>query len=198
MFKKNLLLELLLVSIITIPAFISLFYGPYFTIHDDQHIVRLFLLDQGIRQGSLYPRWVDGLGFGFGYPLFNFYPPFIYYVAEFFHLIGFSLITSIKIMLVTGFIGAAIGMYLFAKDVMGKAAGLVASVLYTYFFYHAITAFVRGAFAEFFTFTILPFVFLFLYRLYKEPSVKNSIGLGISFAALILTHPLIAFHVLFR
>src|SRR3990167_2564086 len=89
------ILELLAVLIITIPAYISLLNPQYFSMHDDQHIARLYLLDQGISQGYLYPRWVDTLGFNFGYPLFNFYPPLVYYVGEFFHILGFSLTTSI-------------------------------------------------------------------------------------------------------
>src|SRR3989338_1341164 len=112
--SKPLLVDLLLVIIITVPSIISLLGGRYFSMHDDQHIARLYLLDQGLWQGSLYPRWVDGLGFGFGYPLYNFYPPLVYYVAEIFHLIGFSLIWSIKLMIITGFLLGAIGMYFLA------------------------------------------------------------------------------------
>jgi hypothetical protein len=65
--------DLLLILIITLPAFISLLKPGYFSMHDDQHIVRLFLLEQGVKQGYFFPRWVDGLGFGYGYPLFNFF-----------------------------------------------------------------------------------------------------------------------------
>ena len=84
LFKKLLSFELIVLIIITALAIVGLLNNQYFSIHDDQHIARLYLLDQAIRQGDLYPRWVGGLGFNFGYPLFNFYPPLIYYVAEFF------------------------------------------------------------------------------------------------------------------
>src|SRR3990167_11296775 len=100
---KALIIDLTLLFIITVPAFIRILDNQYFSMHDDQHIVRLFLLDQGLKQGYLYPRWVDNLGFGFGYPLYNFYPPLIYYVAELFHLIGFSFIWSVKLTFILGF-----------------------------------------------------------------------------------------------
>ena len=161
--------------------------------HDDQHIARLFLLDEGIKQGVLFPRWVGGLGFGFGYPLFNFYPPLIYYTAEAFHLLGFSLILSIKAMIITGFIIGATGMYLLAKRFMGKAAAFLSTTLYTFFTYHAVLVYVRGAFAEFFALSILPFVFLSFDTLHRKPTIRNTVLFGISFALLILAHPLIAF-----
>lgn len=187
--KRTLLFELLLILIITIPSFLSLLNKFYFSMHDDQHIARLYLLDQGIKQGYLYPRWVDMLGFNHGYPLFNFYPPLVYYVAEILHLLGFSFIWSIKLTFILGFFIAAIGVYFLVKKIAGQTAALLSSVLYTYFFYHAVLIYVRGALAEFFALAIIPFVFLSLQ--------KNSLWFGISFAFLILAHPLIAFPMLF-
>jgi len=192
--KKNLpLFEILLVVIISIPAFISLLRTGYFTMHDDQQIARLFLLDQGIRQGAVYPRWVGFLGFGYGYPLFNFYPPLIYYLAEGFHLLGFSLIWSVKALIITGYLLAAIGIYVLGKGLYNRKAGFLGSAIYTYFFYHTVNVYVRGALAEFFAMTVLPYVFLSLFRLFKKPSLANSLIWAFMLALLILTHPLIAF-----
>lgn len=165
--------------------------------HDNQHIARLFLLDQGIKQGSLLPRWVDGLGFGYGYPLFNFYPPLVYYLGEFFHLIGFSFIWSIKLVFIFGFLAAAIGTYLFAKKRIGRVSALLSTVLYSYFFYHAVNAYVRGALAEFFSMALIPFMFLALDNLAENKSLINSIWFGVIFALLIICHPLIAFPSIF-
>ncbi len=191
--KHPVLADFLLVTLLTVPSFMSLLNWGYFSMHDDQHIARLFLFDKALKEGNIYPRWVDGLGFGFGYPLFNFYPPLIYIIAEVFHLFGFSLIWSIKMVVVTGFISATIGMYLLVKKIYNYEAALVSSVLYTYFFYHGVTAHVRGAFAEFFTLSILPFLFLSFIEIFKKPTIRNALWCGFSLALLILCHPLIAF-----
>ncbi len=190
---KKIVLELFILIIIAVPAFGCLFNNQYFAMHDDQHIARLYLLDQGIKQGSLYPRWVGELGFNFGYPLFNFYPPLVYYVAELFHLLGFSLILSIKLTFILGFILATIGMFYFLKRLIGRWPAFLAATLYSYFFYHAINIYVRGALAEFFSMAILPFVFLTFDNLYRKTNLKNSLWFGLSLALLVLTHPLIAF-----
>ena len=189
---KALIIDLTLLFIITVPAFIRILNNQYFSMHDDQHIVRLYLLDQGLRQGYLYPRWVDGLGFGFGYPLYNFYPPLVYYLAESFHLLGFSLIWSIKLVFIFGFYLGAVGIYLLVKKLTNRISGFLSATLYTYFFYHAVLIYVRGALAEFFSLAILPFIFLTLENLANETNWRNGILFGVSFALLILTHPLIA------
>lgn len=191
-------LPLLIIFIITIPSFFSLLNDKYFTMHDDQHVARLALLDRGLREGYLYPRWVDTLGFGFGYPLYNFYPPAIYFIAEIFHLVGFSYLWSIKLLIFLGFFLAASGIYLFMKKIVANTtASVLSAVLYTYFFYHATLVYVRGALAEFFTLAILPLVFLTIFNLYKNANLKNSLLFGVILALLILTHPFIALPSLF-
>ncbi len=198
MFKRSqLFFDLFLLLIITIPTFISILNNQYFTIHDNQHVVRLYLLDQGIKQGYLYPRWVDRLTFGFGDPLFNFYPPLVYYLGEFFHLLGFSLIWSIKIVFILGFLIAGFSMYFLASAYLGRLAGILASTVYTYSFYHSVNAYVRGALSEFFTMSLLPLVFLSFYKLSKNINLKNSLFFGFSLALIILTHQLIALPLIF-
>ncbi len=192
-FKKLLFLDLLVILIITVPAYFRLLNNYYFSMHDDQHLARLFLLDKAIHQGYLYPRWVDTLGFNFGYPLFNFYPPLIYYTGEVFHLLGLSLIWSIKLTFILGFIIGAWGIFLYTKKLVGRLPAYLSATLYTFFFYHAVLIYVRGALAEFFLLAILPYFFLAFENLKQKPNLKNSLWFAMVFALLILTHPLIAF-----
>lgn len=185
--------DFLIILIISIPSFLSLLNSSFFSMHDDQHIARLFLLDKGFSQGYLFPRWVDMLGFNFGYPLFNFYPPLVYYIGELFYLVGFSLIWSIKLTFILGFVISAYGIFLLAKKFMGSLFGYLTAVFYTYFFYHGVLIYVRGALSEFFSLAIIPYLFLGIENLRDKPNLKNSILLGIVIALLIMTHPLIAF-----
>lgn len=183
--------------IITITATLSLLNPWYFTMHDFQHVARLFLLDNGIHQGYLFPRWVDLLGFNFGYPLFNFYPPLIYYVSEVFRLLGASYIWSIKAMIILGYSVGAVGMYLLGLKVYPersrRIASLVSTTLFTFFTYHATLVYVRGAFAEFWGMNVLPFSFLSLELLRENPTIKRSVFFAATLAALILSHVFVAF-----
>src|SRR5512142_838275 len=60
------------------------------------HLYRVFALDQTLRQGVVYPRWVLDLAYGYGYPIFNFYPPLAAYVSETLHLLGLVFPGAIK------------------------------------------------------------------------------------------------------
>lgn len=183
---------LLIVFIIAVSTLIPIFSHSYFTMHDDQHVARLYLLDQSINQGTLYPRWVDQLGFGYGYPLFNFYPPLIYYVAEFFRSVGFGYILSIKLMLVVGSIVGSLGVFLFTKRIYGTLAGFSATMLFTLFSYRAITVYVRGAFAEYWALSLVPWMLLAVYNLHTSPTHKNALLAGCAIALIVLAHPFVA------
>jgi len=45
---------------------------------------------------------VQDLGFNYGYPMFNFYAPFAYYLGAFFNLLGANVLLATKIMMVLG------------------------------------------------------------------------------------------------
>jgi len=173
-------------------TFSPLFVSGWFPVHDDEQIGRLFELNKDVITGQLPPRLAQDLGFGFDYPLFNFYPSFVYYVAELFHLIGFPYITSTKLMIGLGFILAGIFMYLFARDYVGRIGGIVAAVAYSYTPYHSEDVYVRGALPEFWSFVFIPALFWSFHRLAKKGSYLSIVLSGLFVACLALTHVLIA------
>ncbi len=188
---KRDLLALFLLLILSVFAVLPLFHAGYFTMHDDQHIVRLFEFDKALLAGQFPVRWIAGLGFGFGYALFNFYPPLIYYVGEFFHLIGFSLIDSVKAVWFLAIVGSGFAMYFLAKNFFGRIGALVAALFYMYAPYHAVDAYVRGALAELASFVWLPLILLFAKKAAETGKLKYSLWTGIFLGLLMLTHNLI-------
>lgn len=169
--------------------------------HDDQQIVRLFQLDQALSHGHFPVRWVNDLGFGFGYPLFNFYPPLVYYLGEIYYLLGnTSYITAIKLVFASSFIFSAAAMYFWTRHHFGRLPAVVSAAFYTYAPYRAVDAFVRGALAEAFSFVWLPIILLSIDQLFSSktnspPTQKHlliwSLVLCLSYSGLMLTHNLI-------
>src|SRR5882672_6128713 len=90
--------DFIIIIALTFFAIQPLLTQGFFPIHDDEQVGRLYELNLDVQSGQLPPRLAQDLGYGYDYPLFNFYPSFIYYVAEIYHLFGFSYITSIKLM----------------------------------------------------------------------------------------------------
>lgn len=183
--------------ILLVVALMPLFQPGFFPIHDDQQIARLHELNLSLQGGQFPPRWVSNLGFGFGYPLFIFYPPLVYYIGEMFYLLGFSLINSTKIVIGLGFVLSFSFMYVWIRDRFGKRAGLFAATLYTYAPYHALDIYVRGALAEFFSFVFMPLVFWASDKLSEKKTVFLAILVGIFLSLLVLTHNLIALPFMF-
>ncbi len=188
--KKN-SLPLIIIFLLSVIICIPFLKPGFYTVHDDQQIARLFLFNQSLFAGQFPPRWVDSLGFGFGYPLFLFYPPFVYILGEVFHLFGFGFITSIKLVFFSSILFSGITMYLFAKEHFGKLAGLIGALFYIMVPYRALDVYVRGALAESFSFAWLP---LILWSFYKLEKTKNILYLFLSstfLALLMITHNLI-------
>jgi len=183
---------LLLVFLLSLWAIAPLFQPGFFPMHDDEQIARLYELHQALSSRQFPPRWVGNLGFGYGYPFYNFYPPLVYYLGEIFYLLGFSLITSTKIVMGLGFFLSGVFIYLLAKEFFGKVGGLIAAVFYVYAPYHALDLYVRGALAEFYAFVFLPAVFWSTLKLIKEKSKKWLIINSLFLSLLLLSHNFIA------
>ncbi len=157
-------LELVLFLLI-IPAFQDLLRPGFFPMHDDLQVFRLFEVDKCVRDGQFPCRWVPDAGFGYGYPLMQFYPPMPYYPMELMVLLGFGFFWPVKIIFALAFVFSALGMYLLGKEFFGKWGGVIASVLYVYSPYHSVDIYVRGALNEAWGMVWFPFVLLYIYRL---------------------------------
>ncbi|MBI4062463.1 hypothetical protein HY410_00920 [Candidatus Gottesmanbacteria bacterium] len=158
----------------------------WFSMHDDTQVGRVVAMGRALRNGQFPVRWVADLGYGYGYPLFNFYGPLPYWVGGAFYAIGLSGLTATKIMFTLGVVGAAITMFLFARQIVGTIAGLVAATAYLYAPYHAVQIYVRGAVGEFWVLVFLPLILL---GVSKRDIIIGSIGL----AGVILSHTILGY-----
>jgi hypothetical protein len=200
----------ILVLLLSYWAIKPLLAPGFYPIHDDTQVVRVYEMKTALADGLFPVRWVPDLGYGYGYPIFNFYAPFAYYVGGFLNLVGFDSLMATKGMIVLGTLLAGIAMYLFAKEFWGKIGGSISAMLYVYAPYHAVNIYVRGAVAELWAYAIVPFAFLGIYKVFTilEKDTKNKtrksflqisqqawiwVGISaISYAAIIISHNLTA------
>lgn len=160
--------------------------------HDDTQVARVFEMGEVLKQGIFPVRWVPDLGYGYGYPIFNFYAPFAYYIGGLFNILGFDALVSTKIMMVLGIILSGVSMYLLGKEFWGKLGGVFSAILYVYAPYHAVDIYVRGDVAEFWAYSLIPLLFYSLLKLSKEFKFKYIILGSISYSLLIMSHNLTA------
>ncbi len=152
------------ISLITV---LPLFHNGFFPMHDNTQVQRVFEMHKSLKDGMFPVRWVEDLGYGYGYPLFNFYGPLAYYTGGFFvFLFGNSLLAT-KLMIGLGMIGSGLTMYLLANSLWGRLGGITSSVLYLFAPYHAVDLYVRGDIGELWAYVFFPLAFFGFYKLYQ-------------------------------
>lgn len=181
--------HLLLLVLLLIPAIKSLLQPGYFSMHDDMQVFRLFELDKCFKDGQIPCRWVPDAGFGYGYPLMEFYPPMPYYPMEVMVILGLGFFWPVKIMFALAFILSGIGMFYLAKEFFGKWGGILSALFYVYAPYHSVDVYVRGAQNEAWGMVWFPFVLLFIYRLISQKfSWRDFLLLAIALTGQLTSH----------
>lgn len=176
-------------AILSLPAVAPLTQRGYFTMHDDLQAIRQLEMDKCWHDLQIPCRWVLDMGYGYGYPLFNYYPPLPYYLGELVHKLGWQFTDTVKVLGIVGFAASLAGMYLLAAEFWGRRGGALAALFYVYAPYHSTDYYVRGAINEFWALVWLPLIFWTTYRLIKDGS-KWIPWIALSIAALLLTHNL--------
>ncbi len=154
--------------------------------------VHIFQADQfykSISTGILFPKWVMDANKGYGAANFVFYSPFSYYVVALFHIFLSSTISSLIAAIWLSFFLSGAAMFFAGKKVAGNLTAFICAVIYQVFPFHIFDLYLRGTFAELFAYAWFPLVFYFLWQIYESNNnVKATVGLGVSYAGLILTH----------
>lgn len=188
LFYKNLFVVLVGVISILFSSW-SVLRADFFRPHDYTHAARIIEMQRSLQSGEFPVRWSQNFGFGYGMPLFNFYAPFPYYVAQV-PLVFTDVITSIKFLYVLNGILSFIGMFLLAKEIWNEKGGLISATVFIFATYRAVDLFVRGAIGEAYALAFLPFALLGIIKIIKNKKwgvILTSISLGF----ILLSHNLI-------
>ena len=158
------------------------------------HLFRTMELASVWADGLAYPRWAPNLAFGYGYPLFDFAPPLPYFIAGAFHILGFSLENSIKLLSVLCLACYGLGMYLFTRNVLGARAAVLASAafLYTPFRYREVLLY-GGNYPQILAIGLFPWVLWAFERTVADGRRRYSVAGALLYAALLLSHNFHAF-----
>lgn len=160
--------------------------------HDDTQVARVYEMGRALSDGMFPVRWVSDLGYGYGYPIFNFYAPLSYYFGGVINALGVDALVSTKITMIVGIILSGVFMYLLARKLWGEIGGLVSSLFYVYAPYHAIDIYIRGDVAEFWAYAFIPLVFFGILKASDEKKWGYVVLGSLGYAGIILSHNLTA------
>jgi hypothetical protein len=128
--------------------------------------------------------------YGLGYPFFSYYAAAPYYLAAILHVFGLDLLSTIKLTQTIFSIAAALGMYGWARRMLGsRAGGWLAGAAYALAPFHVANLYVRGdSLSEFAAFALYPLILWGADHLAERPSAHRTLPLALGYAGLILTH----------
>ena len=95
---KRHIFSLIVLLLLSFGAIRPLLAKGFFPMHDDTQVGRVIVMGKALRNGQFPVRWVSDLGYGYGYPLFNYYGPLPYYVGGFLYALGLPAVEATKVI----------------------------------------------------------------------------------------------------
>jgi len=147
---------------------------------------------QGLADGHAYPRWVSDANEGFGLPALVGYPPLSGALVGVVRLLVGDLMTAFLCVILLVNFTSGVSFYVLARRFARPGVAGLGAALYILMPYHFVVVYHRFAFAEFSAAIWVPLVLHFGLSLRARPSLGAALGLAASFAAVVLSHVVVA------
>ena len=172
--KKIIIFLTLLILIFTIGKNLLPFEDRMFDFHDESQPARIQQFVLNIKSLQIPPRIAPNMSFNLGYPVFNHYAPFSYWVTSFINILGFDIFDSLKLSFLLAIILSFLFCFLFLQEFFDFKPSLLAAILYATSPWIAVEIFIRGNLGEVWFMALLPIIF---WSLYKNSQSKNQLFL---------------------
>lgn len=148
---------------------------------------------EALQSGHFHPGWLAESNYGLGDLRFMLYPPGLYYLLSASRILtgewySASIVTFVFLSVVGG-----LGAYLWARSIFDPKIAMWAGILYALAPYRLNELYQASLLSEYAACSVLPIAFAFVERISKRRSFYDVVGLGASYALLILTNVPIAF-----
>lgn len=162
MMKRIFFFILIVILTVSIGKNLLPFKNAMFDFHDSSQPARISEFVFNIKNHKIPPRMAPHFSNNLGFPVFNFYAPFSYWVSSFINIIGFDVADTIKVSFLLSLVCAFIFMFLYLREFFDYWPSLVGAALYVASPYFAVEIFIRGNLGEVWFLTLFPLsLFLF-------------------------------------
>ena len=152
------------------------------------HVQRIFAMGTLLASGELYPRWVNWFHLGYGYPVFNFYPPGVFYLGGLLMGVGVSAVQAFHIVAACAWAWGTVGTYRLARTLLPGSAALVAAALWAYAPSRLFEVWTQGSLPQMLSAAFIPWVFLTVITTAMRPSRRASVWVALALFGLVMTH----------
>ncbi|MCX8067395.1 MAG: 6-pyruvoyl-tetrahydropterin synthase-related protein, partial [Anaerolineae bacterium] len=156
------------------------------------HLMRLVQIDHLWSQGIFFSRLAPDLGWGYGYPVFNFYPPLSYYIVLLVAHLGPGLSVGMRIVQGLTFWILGLGLYFLVREFFREEAAIVAAVAAMYAPYMVYNPLYRGALPEAMGWALVPWVWWAVGQIARTGRRGWVLAGALLYGALLLTHNIAA------
>jgi len=179
--KRSNLIFLILAVLLTLPALWGVLHSGFF-ISDDGNwmVIRFSAFFDSLKNGQFPVRFLSRLNNGYGYPVADFLYPLFMYIGVPIHILGFSFVSTIKIILALSMVLSSIFSFLWLRRMLDNMSSLAGAIFYTYAPYHLFDLYKRGSVGEVLALSIAPFIF---WQLERKSLMWSSIGIALLIAA---------------
>lgn len=160
------------------------------------HLYRTAAVDYSLKvENPLWSRYTTSVVYGYGAPLFNYFPPLSYYPGSWLHTLGLTFVQSWLAMVMLYTIISATGMFFLGRIwTQSNVGGWVTAAAYIYAPYFLFDSVARGTSSEMGALAVLPFVYYGFTRLVLYGRRTDFLFTVIAFALFIPMHTLLTLH----
>ncbi len=160
------------------------------------HLFRIAAVDHSLKvDNPLWVRYSTGIAYGYGAPLFNYFPPLSYYLGSWLHTIGLTFVQSWLAITIIYTMLAGLGMFFLGRIwTQSNVGGWVSAIAYIYAPYLLFDSVSRGTISELAALAILPFAMYGFTRLSFYGRRLDFVFTVFIFALFIPLHTLMTLH----
>lgn len=156
------------------------------------HFFRIAQRYLNLVEGGPFSLWGRHLMRGYGYPIFPYYAPFLYWIGALLHLVGLGISPALRLVSWLSLFAAGWGTYRLGRHYYSPAGALIAGLAYQfspYLFYDAVK---RAAIPELLGLAFLPWFIAALEEALVRPGRRATALAGLWLALIFLTHNIIS------
>ena len=153
------------------------------------HYYRIPLVNSQWAAGIPLARWQSDLIYGYGSPLFTFYPPLsALLLALLYWLVGQQAAVAINLLFALCLLLGAVGMFVLGRALAGEIGGLLATAVFTLSPHVAAQIYSRGSTSNSLALGLVPLVAWLIWRAGERPSARRVVAGAVGVALLMLSH----------